>query len=116
MIRGKIMNLNEYQELAKRTANPHENALINYGLGISEEAGEASGLIKKSSFHGHSIDRKDVKKELGDVLWYLSNIADIAGITLEEVATANIEKLRKRYPEGFSVKDSIKRVDTHDSY
>lgn len=105
------MKLNEYQALATRTANPHENALLNYGLGICEEAGEVSGLIKKSSFHGHTIEQSDIKKELGDVLWYLSNIAKLAGLTLEEVATANISKLSKRYPEGFSIEDSIKRVD-----
>lgn len=105
------MKLNDYQELSKRTAEPHENELLNYGLGISEEAGEVSGLIKKSFFHGHVIDADEVKKELGDVLWYLSQIARLAGLSLEEVATANIEKLRKRYPNGFSQEDSIHRAE-----
>lgn len=108
------MKLNEYQELAGRTANPHENALLNYGLGLGGESGEVQELIKKFAFHGHVIQKDSIKNELGDVLWYLSNIAKTAGLTLEEIATANIEKLRKRYPEGFSVEDSIKRVDVHD--
>ena len=108
------MNLNEYQELAIRTANPHENALINYGLGLGGEAGEVQELIKKHAFHGHVIQPNEIKKELGDLLWYLSNIANLAGLTLEEIATANIEKLCKRYPEGFTTEASLKRVDTHD--
>lgn len=105
------MKLNEYQKIAERTANPHENELLNYGLGISEEAGEVSGLIKKASFHGHIIDQSEIAKELGDTLWYLSNIARLAGLTLEEVATTNIEKLRKRYPNGFSTEASINREE-----
>ncbi|MGD6898620.1 nucleoside triphosphate pyrophosphohydrolase family protein [Bacillus infantis] len=105
------MNMNEYQELSARTANQHEGELANYGLGITGEAGEVADLIKKSLFHGHSIDVAEVKKELGDVLWYLSQIARLAGLTLDEVATANIEKLMKRYPEGFSQEASVNRVE-----
>lgn len=108
------MNFQEYQELSARTANDHEYKLANYGLGIAGEAGEVADLIKKAIFHGHSIKTTEVKKELGDVLWYLSQIASSAGLTLEEIAIANIEKLKKRFPNGFSVEDSIKRVDTED--
>lgn len=103
------MKLNEYQELSSRTAAKHDNELINYGLGIAGEAGEVADLIKKSSFHGHSIDKAEVKKELGDVLWYLGQIARLTGLTLEEVAQGNIDKLMKRYPEGFSTERSINR-------
>lgn len=105
------MNLNEYQNLAGRTAAPHENELVNYGLGIAGEAGEVADLIKKSVFHGHKIPEDEIAKELGNVLWYLSNIARLAGLTLEEVATSNIAKLQKRYPEGFSTEASINRKD-----
>lgn len=107
---GQTMKLNEYQELSARTANPHENEILNYGLGISGEAGEVSDLIKKSQFHGHDISLDKVKKELGDVLWYLSQIARISGLSLEEVAQGNIDKLKARYPEGFDVEKSKNRV------
>lgn len=103
------MKLNEYQELSSRTAAKHENELINYGLGIAGEAGEVADLIKKASFHGHHINKDDVKKELGDVLWYVSQLARLAGLTFEEVAQGNIDKLMKRYPEGFSTERSINR-------
>lgn len=105
------MDFNQYQEAATRTANPHDNALANYGLGIAGEAGEVADLIKKYVFHGHDIDREDIKKELGDVLWYLSNIAETANISLEEIAIANIEKLKRRYPEGFNKEASVNRSE-----
>lgn len=107
------MQLNEYQQLAQRTANHNQEfALANWGLGITGEAGEVADLIKKSVFHNHVVDKVEIQKELGDVMWYLAQIATTAGLTLEEIATANIEKLRKRYPNGFSIEDSVKRIDT----
>lgn len=105
------MKLNEYQELSARTANKHDAEIVNYGLGIAGESGEVADLIKKAYFHGHNIDKANVKKELGDVLWYLSQICRVSGLTLEEVALANIEKLKKRYPKGFDTERSINRVD-----
>lgn len=107
------MDFNEYQALAKRTApdGNKKNNYVNFALGISGEAGETTDLIKKHIFHGHYLDRDELIKELGDVLWYLSNLATTANIQLNEVATLNVEKLKKRYPNGFNVKDSIKHVD-----
>lgn len=103
------ITLNDYQHIAGRTANPHRNALINYALGI---AGEVADIIKKYSFHGHELDKDDLAKELGDVLWYLSNIANEVGIDLERIAMLNIEKLQKRYPNGFDQERSINREVT----
>ncbi|WP_107838403.1 nucleoside triphosphate pyrophosphohydrolase family protein [Metasolibacillus meyeri] len=105
------MNFNEYQELAARTANEHEGELVNYGLGIAGEAGEVADLIKKAIFHGHTINNVEVKKELGDVLWYLANIARLAGLELNDIAQANIDKLKKRYPTGFNREASINRKE-----
>ncbi|WP_099301906.1 nucleoside triphosphate pyrophosphohydrolase family protein [Bacillus sp. Marseille-P3800] len=105
------MNLNDYQMLSSRTANRHENEILNYELGITGEAGEVADLIKKMQFHGHDIDLQEFKKELGDVLWYLSQIARIAGLSLEEIAIANIDKLKNRYPNGFDSDRSVNRED-----
>ncbi|WP_088811060.1 MULTISPECIES: nucleoside triphosphate pyrophosphohydrolase family protein [Listeria] len=95
------MNFNEYQEKASRTAAHHEQALTNYGLGIAGEAGEVTEIIKKYAFHGHDLDKEKLTKELGDVLWYVSQIAKWADIQMEDVAHANIDKLQRRYPNGF---------------
>lgn len=113
------MRLNEFQQLSSRTFpvskgqsdKVHEKNLANYGMGISGEAGEVTDLLKKSLFHGHKLDREAVIKELGDVMHYLAGIAYMLDVPLEDVATANIEKLRKRYPDGFSMEASVNRKD-----
>ena len=109
----EIKDMNEYQELSKRTMPASDSmGRANYALGFVGESAEVGDLIKKEVFHGHPVDSENIKKELGDSLHYLAGLATMYGLTLQEVAEANIEKLRKRYPQGFSVEASIKRVDT----
>lgn len=108
------MKLSEYQELAKRTHNedlPQVQLLCNYALGLNGEAGEVADHIKKGVFHGHEMNRHEIAKELGDVLWYVSNLAHLAGFTLEQIATMNINKLMDRYPNGFDKEKSVNRRD-----
>ncbi|UZT28588.1 nucleotide pyrophosphohydrolase [Bacillus phage vB_BceS_LY5] len=172
---------NKYQEMSRRTA-PKDMSILNIALGLVGEAGEIADLIKKQEYHGHPINLPEIKKELGDLLWYFARLCDynnskfsedisqtfqalqkegskgivadgiiktviilnmhvnyISGdimltgngeysdaimvfaciakiathfdIDLEEVAGLNIEKLYKRFPEGFSREASIARVD-----
>jgi NTP pyrophosphatase (non-canonical NTP hydrolase) len=108
------MKFSEYQELSKRTMpkqGSNRDHLSNYVMGLAGESGEFIDLLKKSLFHGHYINVDDLGKELGDILHYWVGLCTLLGFSAEEVATANIVKLQKRYPNGFSVKDSIKRVD-----
>ena len=80
-------------------------------MGTNGEAGEVEDEIKKFAFQGHELNREKVAKELGDVMWYISQLARVLGYTLEEIAQMNVEKLIKRYPSGFKSEDSLKRVD-----
>ena len=108
------VGLNEYQSLAARTIDgtwPEDKQKSAAGLGISGEAGEVSDLIKKEICHGHPVDFDKIKKELGDVMWYVAYCATIYGLTLEDIASENIIKLIKRYPNGFTTEDSINRKD-----
>jgi NTP pyrophosphatase (non-canonical NTP hydrolase) len=108
------MRLDEYQRLALRTAGHRESQehMLTYSaLGLTGESGEVAEMIKKAVYHGHPLDREALCKELGDVLWYLSVMAEASGISLEEIAVKNIEKLRVRYPEGFSEERSLNRAD-----
>lgn len=112
------MKLNEYQELSKRTIPRSELSktnralnISNFAMGLCGEAGEVTDILKKHLHHEHKLDREELKKELGDTLFYLSGISSMVGLTLEEVATTNIEKLRKRYPNGFREVDSINRTE-----
>ena len=106
------MTINEYQELAMKTVNPKLNKdeiLINSVMGLCGESGEAIDIVKKWFAHGHELDKEHLKKELGDIAWYLAEAATALDLTLEEILEANIDKLRKRYPEGFETKRSIER-------
>lgn len=108
------MTINEYQKLAMRTLNPvlsEKDVLINGVMGLCGEAGEAIDLVKKHLAQGHALDRERLAKELGDVAWYLAETATAIGFDLEEILQMNIEKLEKRYPQGFRVKDSVERTE-----
>ena len=108
------MTINEYQSLAMKTLNPEldkKDVLINGVMGLCGESGEAIDIVKKWLAQGHKLDREKLAKELGDIAWYLAETAYALDLSLEEVLSANIEKLRKRYPEGFSADASIHRDD-----
>lgn len=107
------MELNNYQNLSERTLpeGSLKDKTTNYALGLTGESGEVADCIKKWAFHGHILNLEELSKELGDVLHYISGLATFHGLELEDIAEANINKLKKRYPNGFSKKDSIKRED-----
>ena len=92
-----------YQLDVLKYAPDHNDYLLNViyaALGMCGEAGEASELIKKYAFHGHTIDTDHLARELGDVLWYVSYIAHLFGYPLGKIMAMNQEKLAKRYPDG----------------
>lgn len=106
------MTINEYQRLALTTLNPalnEKDVLINGVMGLCGEAGEAIDIVKKHLAQGHELDRDALIKELGDVAWYLAETAYALGVPLEEVCQRNIDKLKARYPEGFSSERSMNR-------
>ena len=107
------MTLNEYQQLALVTLNPALNkkdVLINGVMGLCGESGEAIDIVKRHLAQGHELDRDHLIKELGDVAWYLAETAFALDVSLEEVCQRNIDKLKARYPEGFSAERSIHRT------
>ena len=108
----KDAELARYQERALVTAGPLEterDRLVCGALGLTGEAGEAADLVKKHLYHGHPLDRVKLQKELGDVLWYLVLVADALGLTLSDVAEANLVKVGERYPDGFDPARSLHR-------
>lgn len=106
------LTANAYQKQAMATLNPalgKKDILINGVMGLCGEAGEAIDLVKKHLHQGHELDRQALKKELGDIAWYLAETAYALDLTLEDVLTANLEKLKARYPEGFDTERSVQR-------
>lgn len=107
------MNFHEYQLAAARTmkkGRSFEDDLADYALGLSE-AGECQNKLKKYLYHGHSMDKDSVAEELGDILWYIAALATTLNLDLGEIARTNIEKLKKRYPDGFSEEKSREREE-----
>lgn len=106
------LTANAYQKQAMATLNPalgKKDILINGVMGLCGEAGEAIDLVKKHLHQGHELDRQALKKELGDIAWYLAETAYALDLTLEDVLTANLEKLKARYPDGFDTERSVQR-------
>ena len=107
------MTINEYQQLAMRTLNPELNkkdVLINGVMGLCGESGEAIDIVKKWLAQGHELDKEHLAKELGDIAWYLAETAYALDIPLESILQGNIDKLRKRFPEGFDTQRSVERI------
>lgn len=105
------MDFNEYQALALRTAGftEEDKLLLNGVMGLCGEAGECIDVVKKHLFQGHELDKDKLIDEAGDCLWYLAAVASGLGIGLGEIASHNVEKLRKRYPDGFDTTRSVNR-------
>lgn len=107
------MNINEYQTLAMTTLNPElskRDVLINSVMGLCGESGEAIDIVKKWMAHGHELDQEHLAKELGDIAWYLAEAATALDMDLEDILQANLDKLKKRYPDGFSSEKSRVRL------
>ena len=101
------MKPNEYQELAMRTVNKEltkKDMLSNGVMGLCGESGEVIEHVKKHLYHGAYLNIEEIKKELGDVCWYIAEIATSLDLSLEDIMECNIDKLKKRYPHGFEKK------------
>lgn len=111
------MNGKEYQNLAMRTNDGNADhrliyamdqthnigSIFNACLGLSGEVGEFNDMIKKWIFHQKDIDEEHLKKECGDIMWYIAMICHSFKWNLDKIMQMNIDKLKSRYPEGFDV-------------
>lgn len=110
------MTINEYQTEALRTAagmnHPNNDViLLNGVMGLAGESGECVDMMKKHLFQGHELDKEHMVKELGDVAWYIALSAYAMGYDLETILQMNVDKLRKRYPNGFEAERSLHRQE-----
>lgn len=106
------MEINDYQKFAMRSLNPEldkKEVLSNAVMGLCGESGEVIDIVKKHFFQGHDLDEEKIKEELGDVCWYIAEACAALNCDMEEVLKRNIDKLSKRYPDGFDSEKSISR-------
>lgn len=75
--------------------------VLNGCLGLAGESGEVLDMVKKWVFHEKGLDKDHLKKELGDVMWYVAMLCESFGFDLDEILQMNVDKLKARYPEGF---------------
>ncbi|MFD1428901.1 MULTISPECIES: nucleoside triphosphate pyrophosphohydrolase family protein [Lacticaseibacillus] len=93
------MDLNDYQQQANKTLAGNEHVLTNLSLGLASDSGQLIDLVQKYTFQGQDLDRDALMDRMGDVLWYLSQIALWADIPFDDVAKANLATLKARYPQ-----------------
>jgi len=103
------MDLKEYQELCKKTAKKFDSKdleISTWGLGIAGEAGDVASCIKKTVAHENKVIEAGIRENLGDTFWYAAMICNFFNWNMNEVLEENIEKLKKRYPQGFTIEDA----------
>ncbi|HEY4487760.1 MAG TPA: nucleoside triphosphate pyrophosphohydrolase family protein [Candidatus Paceibacterota bacterium] len=111
------MEFNEYQDLASQTADftgrSDEYKLMYTCMGLAGETGETIEKVKKVMRNNNGVmteeQRDAIKLEIGDVLWYLSQVARFSGIALDDAAQANVEKLADRRARGVIRSEGDKR-------
>ena len=109
----KAGDLKEYQALCKLSAKKFETPekeILTWGLGIAGEAGDVASCIKKTFAHDND-QRAGIKENIGDSMWYMAMICNFFNWDMQELLNENLEKLRKRYPDGFTIEDA-KRNNT----
>jgi len=102
----------DYSPVSKRLSEDGRLLrMVHMAIGMNGEAGEVIDLLKKSMVYGKPLDEIKLKKEIGDVLWYVANLIDALGSSFEEVMQMNVDKLAERYPNGFTEADALERKD-----
>ncbi|MDR0975386.1 MAG: nucleoside triphosphate pyrophosphohydrolase family protein [Christensenellaceae bacterium] len=99
------MTFEEYKECAMQTRKEYgdpEKEIVYYALGLAGETGEVVEHIKKHYRDGREIDKEAIKKELGDVLWYIAGFSHVLGFDMSEIAEANVKKLKARHGDSYS--------------
>lgn len=96
--------LNNYANQVRRGLRVKDDTqrIPHVALGLAGEAGEVADLVKKSQYEGNRLDLEKLEEELGDVLWYLQCMCNYLGLTIEQLAKLNIQKLAARRPNDYT--------------
>lgn len=108
------MNFDEYQSLARRTQNAglsDSDKTFHAITGLASEVGEVMSLFQHSVQESSPLDKLKLKKEMGDIMWFMAELCDCYDWSLDNICALNIEKLRRRYPDGFDTERSVNRTD-----
>lgn len=106
------MEIREFQRVSTRTLNKElskEKQVSNMIFGANGELGEVTDILKKHLYQGHRINKQHLAEEIGDTLFYIVNLCTIYGLDVEDILQGNVDKLKKRFPNGFESNRSINR-------
>ena len=99
----------------EKTYGLNPSLLMTSAIGLSSESGEFIEIVKKAVFQGKPLDNDvqfHLKRELGDIMWYVANACRALDLTLDDIISENVDKLKSRYPGGeFDVHYSENRKD-----
>lgn len=118
-----MIKMSEYRELSERTAPQSDmmsaqsrrasdlNTLeiLHGAIGLATESGEVLDMMKKHIYYGKPMDYTNLAEEVGDVMWYCALLLRSMGMSFEQVAQMNINKLEKRFPEKFTEEQALQR-------
>lgn len=105
------MNFDNYQIDAARTINPdltNQETRHHALFEIASEVGEIHAIFQKE-LQGHPVDLENLHEEIGDLLWGIAELCTAFGLSMSDIAYCNLEKLKKRYPNGFEAERSVHR-------
>ena len=111
MVKKKIKSLKAYQEFCRKNAvsfKDKEKEILTWAVGMAGEAGDVAGCIKKTITHKNN-QKQGIRENLGDTLWYMAMICNYFGWDFDKILKENIEKLEKRYPQGFTRKSAKRK-------
>lgn len=113
------MNFSDYQVKSYVNIQPHtddKDTVLNWLTGLNEEVGEVNNVIKHHYWGNENINKENLAKEIGDVLWYLSALCSSFNISLDTIALLNIEKLKYRYKDSFTNEKSKLRKENEQKF
>lgn len=113
------MTIKEYQEFAHKgilSETAKREPIVGFALGLAGEAGEVVDDIKKKYFHGRDIDTSHTAEELGDVMWYVANLATELGYDLETIMQQNKAKLESRYSSMYDKEQTLYLINGKKCY
>jgi NTP pyrophosphatase (non-canonical NTP hydrolase) len=107
-------NITDFHEHVRRLFIKPDDATgrsLHAAVGISGEAGELLGMVKANWIYGREFDHDNMLEECGDLLFYIAAMLDTNGLTLHHAMQNNYDKLKKRYPDGYTDKAANERAD-----
>lgn len=106
------MKISEYQKRAYIAIQPHtdqKDEILNWSVGLCEECGEVMNHIKHMFWGNEKVEKEEIAKELGDIMWYTSALCTVLNLDFDTVATLNLRKLEHRFGGEFTEEKSKQR-------